>query len=173
MFHRRPFCRKDFRRQGLKAESYPLAHETRSALPCEMAGGWSNADFQDRIERRAAELGKRITRIERDGGMGEGAVRNTANPTVGTLIKLAAALDWSLAEVMGFENHSAPNRETLRQAIVVAEDATRRLRSRDRAANTAKIASALYKAIAVSPPMSDDEAIERFGNIVVDLQAES
>lgn len=65
--------------------------------------GWSEEAFQARLEARARELGQPLNKLLANIGLGHDTLkRNVGARRLDTLDKIAGALGWSLAEVMGF-----------------------------------------------------------------------
>jgi DNA-binding Xre family transcriptional regulator len=66
---------------------------------------WSETDFRARCRQRAAELGKSHRKLMAEHGIGHDTLDKTpsAGRRIDTLEKIGIALDWSLAEVLGFD----------------------------------------------------------------------
>jgi hypothetical protein len=65
--------------------------------------GWSEEAFQARLEARARELGQPLSKLLANIGLGHDTLkRNVGARRLDTLERIAGALGWSLAEVMGF-----------------------------------------------------------------------
>lgn len=64
---------------------------------------WSEEAFEARVRARARELGTPLAQCLEEAGLGHDTLlRNPKSRRLDTLLRLAGALRWSLAEIMGF-----------------------------------------------------------------------
>lgn len=66
---------------------------------------WSEEEFRSRVERRAVDLGRSLRSVMRQAGLSEDYLKRPAQSgrRIDNLARIAVALDWSLAEVLGIE----------------------------------------------------------------------
>ena len=84
---------------------------------------WSEEDFQQRCHRRAAELGQPLRKLLDREGLGHDTMDVQTSRRVTTLEKIARALHWSLAEVMGFSVLGRISPDLLEIAFNTAQEA--------------------------------------------------
>jgi hypothetical protein len=67
-------------------------------------GEWSEERFRARLEARAAELGRPLRKLLTEAGIAHDTIDKipASGRRIDTLEKIAGALNWSLADVMGF-----------------------------------------------------------------------
>jgi len=84
---------------------------------------WSEAGLKERVQKRAREIGKSLADVLAEAGMGHDTLDRAApvGRRVDTLDKLARGLDWSLAEVMGFEVFGRTDPGLLKEAFEIAQ----------------------------------------------------
>jgi hypothetical protein len=84
---------------------------------------WSEEAFRARLDARADELGKPLRQLLIEGGLGHDTVDKVpANSRlVSTLEKIAAAVGWTLPEVMGFSVLAGLSVGLSEKALEVAE----------------------------------------------------
>jgi hypothetical protein len=108
-----------------------IAAETRQALidiraELAVAGAavaWSEDELKKRIEARAAELGVPLRKLLADAGIAHDTMDKApaSGRRVDTLERVAAALRWTLADVMGFNMLGRISRELSAKAFASAE----------------------------------------------------
>ena len=87
---------------------------------------WSEQAFQERIEARAQELGQPLSKLLEGAGLGHDTLkRNVGARRLDTLEKIATALNWDLADVMGF--NTGIDRTLSAEAFAAAERVVSRL----------------------------------------------
>jgi hypothetical protein len=86
---------------------------------------WSEDEFRRRCQQRAAELGKPLRKLLDQVGLGHDTMDRQPGRRIVTLQKIAQALDWSLAEVMGFAEPGRVSPDLLEIAHNTAQDALR------------------------------------------------
>ena len=88
---------------------------------------WSDDAFRARIARRASEIGKTLRQVLKEAGIAHDAIEKipVSGRRVDTLERLAAALDWSLAQVMGYDPSPWVTPELLKMATQVTRQALR------------------------------------------------
>lgn len=90
---------------------------------------WSESAFRARLVARAAELGKPLRVLLAEGGIAHDTIDKipSSGRRIDTLEKIAAALQWSLAEVMGFNVLGRISLELSQMAFAAAERVIARL----------------------------------------------
>lgn len=84
---------------------------------------WSDKEFRERVSRRARALGKSKRQVCIEAGIALDTLEKipTSGRRIDTLSKLAAALDWSLAEIMGHPAGERVTAELLGRAFAIAK----------------------------------------------------
>lgn len=84
-----------------------------------MTAEWSEADFQKRIERRLAEIGKSAAGALAEKGYKPDLIRNRAKDgrRMDTIVKIVDALDWDLAEAIGVKPAARIDVQILESAL--------------------------------------------------------
>jgi hypothetical protein len=90
---------------------------------------WSEDDFRKRADARAEELGTPLRKLLIDAGVGHDTLDKVpaSGRRIDTLVKVAQALRWTLADVMGHNMLGRISRELSAKAFVSAERILARL----------------------------------------------
>jgi hypothetical protein len=141
---------------------------------------WSEEALRARLEARAAELGdKPLRQLLIEGGLGHDTLDKVPSGSrqVSTLEKMAAAVDWTLPEVMGFGVFTGLSAELSEKAFVVAERVLERAPAEVRTRqNLILLHARVYNALAARErdgrPV-DDEILAAFEEMLAGEMAQS
>jgi hypothetical protein len=128
---------------------------------------WSEAEFQKRIERRLAEIGKSAKAALAEKGYSADLIRNRAKDgrRIDTIVKIVDALDWDLGEAIGIKPAPASIDVKLLGSALWAVDQVlpRRIEGGDRTAALLRGAALFYKVLAEAQardePISSEKEI--------------
>lgn len=113
---------------------------------------WSDEAMKERAVARCAELGKSLRAALTEAGLSHETLDKTpaAGRRIDTLEKLAGALNWTLAELMGLEVVARVTPELFHAALMVAHTALPHLKWEDPALS--EIAARTYNILATNFP---------------------
>jgi hypothetical protein len=140
---------------------------------------WSEEAFRARLDARAEELGRPLRQLLIEGGVGHDTVEKIpANSRmISTLEKIAAAVGWTLPEVMGFGVLAGLSIELSEKAFLIAERVLERAPAELRTRRTLVMLHArLYDALAARQrdgrPI-DDEILAAYEEMLIGEIAQS
>jgi hypothetical protein len=131
-----------------------------------MAVEWSEADFQERIKKRLAEIGKSAAGALAEKGYSVDLIRQRAKDgrRMDTILKIVDALDWDLAEAIGVKPVARVDAKLLESALwAVDQVLPRRIEGGNRARALVRGAALFYRVLAEAQargePISSEKEI--------------
>jgi hypothetical protein len=130
-----------------------------------MAVEWSEADFQKRIKQRLEEIGKSAAGALAEKGYSVDLIRQRAKDgrRMDTIVKIADALDWDLAEAIGVKPQGRIDPKLLEAALWAVEQVLPRRIKGDRTRallrGTALFYTVLEAASARGEPIASEKDI--------------
>jgi hypothetical protein len=134
---------------------------------------WSEEEFRKRIEGRAEEFGAPLRKLLADAGIAHDTIDKvpTSGRRIDTLERIAAALRWTLPDVMGFNMLGRISRELSAKAFVSAERVLAHLSSDAQTReNLVQLHADIYDALAARHRAGrpfDDETLRAWEEILI------